>query len=127
MGEKQIKFLIQAKKLEIRLLEEELISMGGTPSNSTKVQYEDAVKINYQTINKTPEQVFVEEQYTRKEMLKLLPYEVSYTTLNRRLEDIAPIKRIRRVNQSGKGKEVFARQDVINATSEFWANAHQSL
>ena len=123
MGEKQIKFLIQAKKLEIKLLEKELKSMALTPSTSTNVQYEDAVKVNHQTINKTPEQVFVEEHYTRKEMLELLPYQVSYTTLNRRLEDITPIKRVRRVNQSGKGKEVFARQDVINATSEFWTNA----
>jgi hypothetical protein len=122
MGEKQIKFLIEAKRLEIKLLEKELKSLALTPSTSTKVQYEDAVKVNHQTVNKTPEQVFVEEHYSRKEMLKLLPYEVSYTTLNRRLEDITPIKRIRRVNQSGKGKEIFARQDVIKATSEFWSN-----
>ena len=110
---------IDLKKREIEFLENELKS---TSFGNRETEYNDAVEINKNTASLTPEEVFTNEFYTKKEVLPLLPYKVSYTTLNKQFKNITPVKYVRKLNQPGKGSALYTREDVIAACRGFWDN-----
>ena len=113
---------IDLKKREIEFLENELKSTKSTSFGNRETEYNDAVEINEHTAKLTPEEVFINEFYTKKEVLPLLPYKVSYTTLNKQFKNTSVIKYVRKLNQPGKGSALYSREDVIAAIRIFWDN-----
>lgn len=117
-----LEILLQTKKREIESLENLLKFTPSTSFGNRETEYNDAVEVNETTAALSPEEVFINEFYTKKEVLPLLPYKVSYTTLNKQFKNISPVKYVRKLNQPGKGSALYTREDVIAATRIFWDN-----
>ena len=117
-----LEILLQTKKREIESLENLLRFTPSTSFGNRETEYNDAVEVNETTAALSPEEVFINEFYTKKEVLPLLPYKVSYTTLNKQFKNTSPVKYVRKLNQPGKGSALHTTEDVIAATRVFWDN-----